>query len=89
MTLTTTSNALRRKLVRPVVWAMTLGLTFCGIGCCGPRASQFQEHQILRLSAGEVHRAETNEVWHSAARYAALEQELINCAAALKQKDNK
>ncbi len=57
--------------------------------CCGPRGSSSLGNQILRLEPGQTHRAETAEVWHSAARYAVLEQELINCAAALKQRDNK
>jgi hypothetical protein len=60
-----------------------------GSSCCGPRESPYLGSQILRLSPGQIHRAETAETWHSAARYAALEQELINCAAALKQRDNK
>lgn len=68
---------------------MMLGLIACVTSCCGPRGSSSLGNQILRLQPGETHRAKTVEVWHSAARYAALEQELINCAAALKQRDNK
>ncbi len=68
---------------------MMLALTACATSCCGPRGSSSLDNQILRLEPGQTHRAETAEVWHSAARYAALEQELINCAAALKQRDNK
>lgn len=66
-----------------------LALIVSVTSCCGPRESSSLGNQILRLQPGETHRAETAEVWHSAARYAALEQELINCAAALKQQDNK
>ena len=69
--------------------AMMLGLIGCGTNCCGPRGSSSLGNQILRLRPGQTHRAETIEVWHSAERYAALEQELINCAGALKQRDNK
>lgn len=69
--------------------AMMLGLIVCATSCCGPRVSSSLGNQILRLQPGQTHRAETAEVWHSAARYAALEQELINCAGALKQRDNK
>jgi hypothetical protein len=68
---------------------MMLALIVSVTNCCGPRGSSSLGNQILRLEPGETHRAETAEVWHSAARYAALEQELINCAAALKQRDNK
>jgi hypothetical protein len=68
---------------------MMLALIVSVTSCCGPRGSPSLNNQILRLNPGETHRAETVEVWHSAARYAALEQELINCAAALKQRDNK
>lgn len=74
------------KLVR---LATMLSLIACAISCCGPRELPSRDNQILRLKSGETHRAETAEVWHSAARYAALEQELINCAGALKQRDNK
>ncbi len=69
--------------------ATTSLLTVYATSCCGPRVSPSRDNQILRLQPGQTHRAETIEVWHSAARYAALEQELINCAAALKQRDNK
>jgi hypothetical protein len=69
--------------------AMILALIACGTSCCAPRASSSLGNQIMRLKAGETHRATSAEVWHSAARYAALEQELINCAAALKQRENK
>lgn len=68
---------------------MMLALTACATSCCGPRGSSSLGNQILRLAPGQTHRAEAAEVWHSAARYAALEQELINCAAALKQRDNR
>lgn len=73
-----------------LAWLVTmLALTVCASSCCGLRASSSLGNQILRLQPGETHRATSAEVWHSAARYAALEQELINCAAALKQRDNK
>lgn len=67
--------------------AMMLLLTACASGCCGRPASLSQSSQILRLKSGETHLAKTDEVWHSAARYAALEQELVNCVAALKQRE--
>jgi hypothetical protein len=69
--------------------AMTFGLIACATSCCGPRVSSSLGNQILRLHPGQTHRAETIEVWHSAARYATLEQELINAAAALKQRENR
>jgi hypothetical protein len=69
--------------------AMMLGLIACATSCCGPRGLPSLGNQILRLQPGQTHRAKSVEVWHSAARYAALEQELINCAGALKQRDNK
>ena len=87
--MSTMSNAVRQRLHGPALMATTLLLIACGSSCCGPRASSFRDNQILRLRSGETHRASSDETWHSAARYAALEQELINCAGALKQRDNR
>jgi len=69
--------------------ATMLGLTVYATSCCGPRGSSSLGNQILRLQPGQTHQAKSVEVWHSAARYAALEQELINAAAALKQRENR
>jgi hypothetical protein len=77
------------RFAKRVQVVMTLGLICFGTGCCEPRGSSSLGPQIMRLNAGETHTATSAEVWHSAARYAALEQELINCAGALKQRDNK
>ena len=62
-----------------------LVLTFCVTNCCGPRALPSLNNQILRLRSGEKYAAQADETWHSDGRYRALEQELINATAALKQ----
>jgi hypothetical protein len=69
--------------------AIMLGLIFFATNCCGPRQYQSQDSQILQLQPGQTHKAKNFETWHSAARYQALEQELLNCIGALKQRENK
>lgn len=69
--------------------AIMLGLTFCGIGCSAPRALPYLNNQILRLKSGERYAAQMDETWHSDGRYRALEQELINATAALKQANSR
>jgi hypothetical protein len=46
-------------------------------------------NQILRLKSGERYAAQADETWHSDGRFRALEQELINATAALKQSQNR
>ena len=69
--------------------AIMLGLTFCGISCSAPRALPSLNNQILRLRSGERYAAQADETWHSDGRYRALEQELINATAALKQSQSR
>jgi hypothetical protein len=88
-TLSTTFNAAKATFAGFAQTAMMLLLIVCATSCCGRRESSSLGNQILRLQPGQMHQAKTVEVWHSAERYSALEQELINCAAALKQRDNK
>lgn len=66
-----------------------LVLTFCVTNCCGPRALPSLDSQILRLRSGERYAAQADETWHSDGRYRALEQELINATAALKQANSR
>jgi hypothetical protein len=46
-------------------------------------------NQILRLRSGERYAAAGDETWHSDGRYRALEQEVINATAALKQANSR
>lgn len=69
--------------------AIMLALTYCGIGCSAPRALPSLNNQILRLKSGERYAAQMDETWHSDGRYRALEQELINATAALKQSQSR
>lgn len=52
-------------------------------------AALHQPGGILKLSPGQTYTAQGNETWHSAARYAACEQDVVNALAALKQAKNK
>ena len=68
---------------------ITLALIFCGIGCSAPRALPSLNNQILRLRSGERYAAAADETWHSDGRYRALEQEVVNATAALKQANSR
>lgn len=68
---------------------ITLGLIFCVTSCSAPRALPSLNNQILRLRSGERYAAAADETWHSDGRYRALEQELINAVAALKQSNSR
>jgi hypothetical protein len=88
VTSSTRSSDAKTKFSALALLATTLLLTAFVSGCCARQASSSLGSQILQLKPGETHLATSNEVWHSAARYAALEQELINCVATLKQREN-
>lgn len=83
------SSTLRNSSQKNATLAITLALTFCGIGCSAPRALPSLNNQILRLRSGERYAAQADETWHSDGRYRALEQELINATAALKQSQSR
>jgi hypothetical protein len=71
--------------------------TGCASVSSAPRESlQIYQPRSLRLSAGipvqtkdGIYRPQVDELWHSAAAYAQLEQEAINLAAALAQERNR
>ena len=67
---------------------MTLAQTSCTSVSSVPLGSLYPSSGILRLAPGQTYTAAGNEVWHSAARYAACEQDAINATAALKQLQN-
>lgn len=83
------SSTLRNSSQKNATLAITLALTFYGIGCSAPRALPSLNNQILRLRSGERYAAQADETWHSDGRYRALEQELINATAALKQANSR
>lgn len=72
-------------------------LTGCGSASSEPKASpsaslRIYQPRVLQLKAGQpvptaagIYIPQTDEVWHSAAAYAALEQEALNLSAALAQ----
>lgn len=78
-------NTLKISLQKNATLAITLALIFCGTGCSVPRPLPSLNNQILQLRSGEQYAAQADETWHSDGRYRALEQELINATAALKQ----
>jgi hypothetical protein len=79
----------KMKFSKLGLMAMTLGQMSCTNVSSVPRASLYPSNGILRLNAGDTYTAKGSEVWHSAARYAACEEDAINAVAALKQKENK
>lgn len=83
------SSTLKNSFHKSATLAIMLGLTFCGIGCSAPRVLPSLDNQILRLRSGERYAAQADETWHSDGRYRALEQELINATAALKQSQSR
>jgi len=44
---------------------------------------------VLHLQQGQTYQAQSSETWHSAARYQALELQLIDAVSALKHAQNK
>lgn len=83
------SSTLKTSLQQNATLAITLALICCGTSCSGPRALPSLNKQILRLKSGERYAAQADETWHSDGRFRALEQELINATAALKQAQNR
>jgi hypothetical protein len=78
----------KTKLLRLAQMAMTLALTSCATVSPVP-AALYPPGGILKLSPGQTYTAQGNEIWHSAARYAACEMEVVNALSALKQAQNK
>ena len=68
--------------------ATTLAQMSCAHVSSVPRAL-YPPEGILRLSPGQTYQAQTSEVWHSAARYQAAENDALNAIAALKQMQNR
>jgi len=69
--------------------AMTLLLTGCSSVSHVPQASLFPPLGVLHLQQGQAYQAQSSETWHSAARYQALELQLIDAVSALKHAQNK
>jgi hypothetical protein len=75
------------------ILALAWLLTGCVSASSARRASlNLYQPPVLRLEAGQViatkdglHLPQTDEVWHSDARFRAVENELVNTAAALAQ----
>ena len=83
------SSTLKTLLQQNATLVITMALIFYGIGCSAPRALPSLNNQILRLRSGERYAAAGDETWHSDGRYRALEQEVINATAALKQANSR
>jgi hypothetical protein len=83
------SSTLKTSLHQNATLVITLGLIFCVTSCSAPRALPSLDNQILRLKSGERYAAQADETWHSDGRYRALEQEVINATAALKQANSR
>jgi hypothetical protein len=83
------SITLKNSLQKNGTLVITLALIFCGTSCSGPQQLRSLDNQILRLKSGERYAAQADETWHSDGRFRALEQELINATAALKQAQNR
>jgi hypothetical protein len=80
-----------------LVMLLSLLLTGCATVSSAPRQSwQIYQPRVLHLPAGQpvqtaagIYRPQVDEVWHSAAAYQDLENQLINTAAALAQERNR
>jgi hypothetical protein len=83
------SSTSKTSLQQSATLAITLALIFSGTSCSGPQQLRSLDNQILRLKSGERYAAQADETWHSDGRFRALEQELINATAALKQSQNR
>jgi hypothetical protein len=82
---------LKQTFCALVTLAMTLGLTASCSTSRGVAASRYlpQTVGVLRLKAGQTYQAPADEVWHSGARYQALELQLIDALTALKEAKNR
>jgi len=65
--------------------ATTLSLIGCASDLNVPRASLCPPSGVLHLHQGQTYQAPVNEMWHSGARYQALELQLLDATSALKQ----
>lgn len=86
-------NAASRLCGLAVIAALMLSLTSCAHDLSAGKASpQLYQPRVLLLKAGQpvqtregIYAPQVDEIWHSAAAYAELENQLINTAAALAQ----
>lgn len=69
--------------------ATTLLLTGCASVSRVPLDSLYPPSGVLRLQQGQMYQAQGTEAWHSAARYQALELQLLDATSALKQLQNR
>jgi len=69
--------------------ATTLSLTACATVSPVPVASLYPPSGMLHLQQGQTYRAQAAETWHSAARYQALELELLDAVSAIKHLQNR
>jgi hypothetical protein len=78
---------LKLNWLRLGLLVMTVLLTACAHRSPDLRESPFllPPPGILRLEPGQTHQALAREVWHSAERYQALELQLVDALASLKQ----
>jgi hypothetical protein len=83
------SSTSKTSLQQNATLAITLALICCVTSCSGHQQLRSLDNQILRLKSGERYAAQADETWHSDGRFRALEQELINATAALKQSQNR
>jgi hypothetical protein len=79
----------RKTLFLPLgLLATTLSLTGCATVSSVPAASLYPPSGVLHLQQGQTYRATGVETWHSAARYQALELQLIDAVSAMKHLQN-
>lgn len=84
---------LSKLCAAPAILLASCSLTSCAHVSSAPRESRsLYQPPVLRLEAGQAiatrdgtHLPQTDELWHSDARFRALETQLVNTAAALAQ----
>jgi hypothetical protein len=69
--------------------ATTLSLTGCASVSSVPQGSLYPPSGVLHLQQGQTYRATGVETWHSAARYQALELQLLDAVSAMKHLQNR
>jgi len=67
----------------------TLLLTGCASVSSVPQGSLYPPSGVLHLQQGQTYRATGVETWHSAARYQALELQLLDAVSAIKHLQNR
>jgi len=80
----------RKTLFLPLgLLATTLLLTGCATVSRVPLASLYPPSGVLHLQQGQTYQAAGGETWHSAARYQALELQLLDSVSAMKHLQNR